>query len=231
VLAMAANGSFANSQTIVVGDAGSIGAVLDLTAKSGTFAFGSGQTLKGGGTIKLASNTVLDVRGTFSPGNSPGLFTYDGGTTLLSGTTIMEIWGTNRATLASHGSDPYYDAVNIINGGVLNLNNSVLTLDFNQSFADFSTFALFTPSGSSSLLGTFGSINVTGSAYTGLTWTSGTGGVWTSSATTGGQTLSLYSETGTLVIVPEPAALALAGVGILFSGWAIRRRIRPVSRP
>jgi hypothetical protein len=138
----------------------------------------------------------------------------------------MEMWGTSRATLASHGTDPYYDAVDIINSGVLNFNNSVLTLDFNQAFANNATFSLFTPSGSSSLLGAFGSINVTGSAYTGLTWTSGTGGVWTSSATTGGQTLSLYSATGTLVIVPEPAGLAIVGVGILFSGWAIRRRAR-----
>ena len=226
VLAMAANGSFANSQAIVVGDAGSIGAVLDLTAKSGTFAFGNGQTLMGGGTIKLASNTVLDVRGTFSPGNSPGLFTYDGGTTLLSGTTIMEIWGTNRATLASHGSDPYYDAVDIINSGVLNFNNSVLTLDFNQAFANNATFSLFATSGASSLLGTFGSINVTGSAYTGLTWTSGSSGVWTSSATTGGQTLSFDSASGVLVIVPEPAGLAIAGIGIVLVSWAIRGRTR-----
>ncbi|MCE9631554.1 MAG: autotransporter-associated beta strand repeat-containing protein [Planctomycetia bacterium] len=225
VLAMAANGSFANSQTIVVGDAGSSGAVLDLTAKSGTFAFGSDQTLKGGGTITLASNTVLNVQGTFSPGNSPGLFTYDGGTTLLSGTSIMEIFGTTRATQASHDSG-FYDAVNIINGSILNFNDSALTLDFNQSFADFSTFALFMPSGSSSLLGTFGSVNVIGSAYTGLNWTSGTSGVWMSSATTGGQTLEFNPTTGVLVIVPEPGSLALAAAGLGALGGVIWKRRR-----
>jgi hypothetical protein len=50
----------------------------------------------GKGTAVLGENTNLTVAGLFSPGNSPGLFTYDGGSTTLSGTTLMEIWGTSR---------------------------------------------------------------------------------------------------------------------------------------
>ena len=229
VLKLGAAGSFANSSTIVVGDASSTGAILDLTAKSGTFTIGGGQTLKGGGAVQLASNGVLDVQGTFSPGNSPGLFTYDGGTTLLSGTTIMEIFGANRATAASHGTDPYYDAVNVINGGTLTF-GGLLTLDITGSYDDNTAFELFTASGAgSSLTGNFSSIVFApSSVYSGLTFTSGSTNpkLWTSTATSGGQTFTFDAAVGTLVIVPEQSAIPLAGVGAALAGWSLYRRRR-----
>jgi autotransporter-associated beta strand protein len=222
-LAIGPTGSFADSAAIIVGNAGSTGAVLDLTAKSGAIVFGPGQTLGGGGTVRLASSGTLNVLGTFAPGNSPGLFTYDDGTTLLSGTTVIEIMGTNRAFLSSHGVDPYYDAVNVINGGLLDFANGTLHLTFGQEFAANTSFELFDALGEGSLAGNFGTVTVFGSFYTGLEW-SESNGVWKSSSTGSGQSLEFSSVTGQLIIVPEPTTWLLAGCGIIATLCAAQRR-------
>jgi fibronectin-binding autotransporter adhesin len=224
-LALTSLGSFANSSAIIVGDVGSSAAVLDLTAKAGAFSIGAGQLLGGGGTVRLASSGTLNVLGTFSPGNSPGLFTYDGGTTVLSGTTLMEILGTSRATSPSHGTG-FYDAVDVVNNGILQFGGN-LTLDFASLFGDNTTFDLFTPATGSSLAGNFTGVTVVGGFYTGLDWNL-TGSTWKSSNTAGGQSLEFSSVTGQLVIVvPEPGTWALAGLGItIAAGAAVRRRRR-----
>jgi hypothetical protein len=220
-LALGAGGSFANSSSIIVGGSGSSGAVLDLTAKTGSFDISAGQTLGGGGTVQLASSGTLNVLGLLSPGNSPGLLTFDAGTTLLSGTTLMEVWGTSRATDPSHGTG-FYDAINVVDSGVLTF-GGMLQLAFSQAFADDSTFNLFSTLNGGSLAGNFTGVSVTGSFYDGLTW-SQSGTKWTSTATAGGQTLEFNATSGQLVLVPEPGAIVLAGVGIAAAAWALRRR-------
>jgi len=224
-LALTSLGSFANSSSIIVGDAGSSAAVLDLTAKAGGFSIGADQLLGGGGTVRLASSGTLNVLGTFSPGNSPGLFTYDGGTTVLSGTTLMEILGTSRATSPSHGAG-FYDAVDVVNNGILQFGGN-LTLEFSSLFGDNTAFDLFTPATGSSLAGNFTGVTVVGGFYTGLDWNL-TGSTWKSSNTAGGQSLEFSSVTGQLVIVvPEPGTWALAGLGMaIAAGAAVRRRRR-----
>jgi autotransporter-associated beta strand protein len=226
VLALGANGSFANSTEIKIGDAGSSGAVLDLTAKATAFALGSGQTLSGGGKVLVAPGQQFLVQGTFSPGNSPGLFTFDAGNTVLSGTTVMEIFGTSRATAPSHGSG-FYDAVNIVDNGTLQFGGD-LTFQFSSLFDNDTTFSLFTPATGSALTGNFTGVSVGGSFYTGLTWNQA-GSVWKSSNTTAGQSLEFNATSGQLVIVPEPGTLALAGFGVVAAGLAAARRRRRTS--
>ena len=212
-------GSIASSQTIVVGDTGSSGAVLDLSEKT-SFAIGASQMLTGIGTVRLGNGDTLTIDGTLSPGNSPGVITLDsqggGGTVNLAGTTLMEIWGTTR------GANPGYDAVDVTNSTMLNF-GGILQLDLNQQFADDTTFDLFSTLGGSTLAQNFTGVTVTGAFYTGLTW-SQAGAVWKSSNTTGGQSLEFSSATGQFVIVPEPAALALLSAGVALLGVRLVRR-------
>ena len=223
-LKLGSGGSFANSPRIIVGDAaGSPGATLDLSDKN-LFAIGSAQTLMGKGRVALGQNTALTINGLFSPGNSPGLFTYDGGSTTLSGTTLMEIWGTARA------ADPGYDAVDVINSGLLTL-GGILELDFDQNFADSTSFTLFDTLTSGSLAGGFASIAITGvnNDYVGLSFTQD-GNVWTTGFNGNNQGLRLTQTasevTLDVIVVPEPGTAVFAGIGIAIAGWLLRNRRR-----
>jgi len=221
-LALGAGGSLANSPVITVGDAGASGAVLDISAKTGAFTFAGSQTVGGIGTLKVGAGNTAAFAGIFAPGNSAGIFTLDGGTTLLSGTTQIEILGAARGT--------GYDAVDLINSAALNYGNGLLALDFGSTLAAVQSYQLF-GDGSPSLLGSFSSLTIAGSNYAGLTFT-GSNGVWTSQGTSpANQTLTFTEATGTLVIVPEPGALAWAGIGVALAAWAARRRRKPNCEP
>jgi fibronectin-binding autotransporter adhesin len=214
-LVLGSAGSFANSSTISVGGVGSSGAVLDLTVATGTFEFGSGQTVGGIGTIRIDGADAARFAGVLAPGNSPGILTFDGGTALLSGTTQIEIVSASRGT--------GYDAIDLINGAALDYDSGVLALDFGSWLADQQSYQLF-GSGSSSLGGGFSSVTIAGANYAGLTFTA-SNGVWTSQGTSpANQTLTFTESTGVLVIVPEPATAALAAIGIAAVAYACRSR-------
>jgi autotransporter-associated beta strand protein len=173
----------------------------------------SGGFLGGSGTV-LGSVAVL-AGGTFSPGNSPGLFTA--GTMALSGVTLMEI-----DALGVRGID--YDAVTATNsltyGGTMEIDFAFLAAVPNST-----SFNLF-DFGSQSGFFTGITTKNDGSFYGGLSF-SGSGDVWTASK--GAQTLSFTHSTGELVIVPEPAGWAIAGIGVIAAVFGAARRGRKQS--
>jgi fibronectin-binding autotransporter adhesin len=103
ILKLDSAGTIANSPTIVVGDTGSTGAILDLTAKS-AFSVVSGQKVTGIGDINIGSaNTITIASGaTLAPSvqASGSKLDVDGKLDFVSG-SIFE-WDLN----ATNGSDP-----------------------------------------------------------------------------------------------------------------------------
>lgn len=119
-LALGASGTLSGSPTIVVGDAGSSGAILDLTAKS-SFNILSGQTLKGIGTVKITGKTLTVNSGAhWAPGNSVGTNNVTGNLA-LAGTSDFEL-GTPGTSHSSFGtSDRTQVTGSLTLGGTLNL--------------------------------------------------------------------------------------------------------------
>jgi len=119
-LALGSAGSFSASPTITVGDAGSSGAVLNLTAKSGTFAFTSSQTVGGIGTLSIGSGKTVSVAGIWAPGNSIGSNTVTGNLS-LSGTSQFELGTPGTSTSAPGTSDFTSVSGTLTLGGALTL--------------------------------------------------------------------------------------------------------------
>lgn len=169
----------------------------------------AGGTLGGSGTI---GGAVTIAGGLLSPGTSPGQLSLASLLLQPSSTVLMEITGTTAVT--------QYDRISLTGGLTY---DGTLQLDLSGTFADNTTFNLF--SGFTSASGNLAGISSVGSFYNGLSFTR-TDNLWKSTAATNGQTLEFNQTTGNLVIVPEPAAIALAGVGIAAAALARRRRGR-----
>lgn len=165
----------------------------------------TGGLLKGTGTI---SGPVTINGGTIAPGHSPGLLTFTGDLTILSGGISIEIGGLTRGT--------QYSA---INAGSINLSGE-LTI----SFADLGGGVFVPEAGNKFNILEATSIN---GSFTSFTLASlGTGLAWTQGVVTlksGTQAFELG-----IVAVPVPEAdvyaMMLAGLGMI--GFAASRRRR-----
>jgi fibronectin-binding autotransporter adhesin len=169
--------------------------------------------LQGTGTI----GGSIDVQGTLSPGNSPGVLTL--GSVVLGGssTSLIEIDGLTRGL--------QHDGVNITGTSNSLTYGGLLSLNFGSLSPDNTTYDIFNFTGG--YLGNYTTVTSTG-AYVG-TWTN-LGGSGTFQLVSGGQTLTFSPSTGDIVVVPEPAAVALAGMGLALAGWAAARRRRRTPR-
>jgi autotransporter-associated beta strand protein len=160
-LALGSAGSFANSPMITVGNAGSSGAVLDLTAKSSGFTFGSGQTVGGIGTINIGAGRTVTSAGIWAPGNSIGSNAVTGNLT-LSGTSQFELGTPGTSTSAPGLADFTAVSGTLTLGGALNLINNA-GADGNGSVAG-GVYRLFTYGNAVS--GSYASVTTNPSATT-----------------------------------------------------------------
>jgi autotransporter-associated beta strand protein len=173
----------------------------------------SGGTLGGSGTVFNA----VSVDGLLSPGNSPGILSVNTLTLSSSATTLIEI-----VAEGVRGND--FDGIDVLTNDGLAY-GGLLSFAFGASaLGDATSFGIFSFGGTPS--GDFASVTSTG--YYDGPWSNVGGGQWQS--VKGPQTLTFSQSTGELVIVPEPGALALAGLGAGLAGlhcWARRRRFVP----
>ncbi|MCE9630796.1 MAG: DUF1559 domain-containing protein [Planctomycetia bacterium] len=226
-LALSGSGGL-TSPWIAVGDAG----LLDATALAEGLRLGSGQTLAGTGTV--AGLVVVGSGATVAPGNSPGMlevgmmeFAGGGnfnwqisdiaggagtGYDLLSGTGGLSITATaesrfsiNLWSLSGIGPD--------INGLLAGFDPAV---NYAFKFADFA-------GGITGFDSQKFAVNTAGTNGTGgfQNTLNGSFSVALGTSVEGGNADQLYVV---YVVVPEPAALVLASLGLAAAGWATRRR-------
>ncbi|HSI07821.1 MAG TPA: autotransporter-associated beta strand repeat-containing protein [Rariglobus sp.] len=213
-LALGASGTFANSPVINLGTSGSQG-TLDLTAKS-SFAFGTGQTLSGYGTVNIGAGKTVTINGNLAVGNSPGVITVTGDTALGgTATTTMElagsggVAGTDSDKLAVSGALTFGGTLNIVSFGGYDL-------------AQAGTYDLF---GFGSQSGNFSLVSVSGQALTNNTT------YWSATNLGGsGFDYTFTLSTGDLVVaataVPEPTTYAALVGSLALAGavWRSRKR-------
>ncbi|MEQ1852183.1 MAG: autotransporter-associated beta strand repeat-containing protein [Chthoniobacteraceae bacterium] len=221
ILKLDTTGSIASSPNIVVGDAGSSGARLDVTTVNGGFVVVINQTLKGIGTID-GNTTIL---GTHAPGNSPGLQTVNGNLIYGTGSMVNLELGANLSTDTAGIRGVHFDAVDVT--GALTIGTGVTSnLIFNGvgSAVDFAD--AFWTSDRSWLVYDAATLS-SGSIFDTITATvDSLGGTMTPGAFSWNQTgndVYLKFTAGGPAPVPEPTGVA---IGLLCVGVAASRRRR-----
>jgi fibronectin-binding autotransporter adhesin len=203
-LKLDADASIASSTSVVVGSTGSSGATLDLTAKAAAFAFGSGQTVGGIGSVLMPTNGV-SLAGFLAPGDGGiGTLTFTNARTLDLEPAIDA--GSNRF-LFDLGAGDVSDLVSLSTG----------TLNIGSGKLQFSDFAFSLSPLSQGTYRLFSASTISGTLTSDTAARKGT--------ITGAYTGELVQGAGyiDLVVVPEPGAVALVGIGLGFGVVCLRR--------
>ena len=210
-LKLEGNGSIGSSPTIVIGDVGSSGAALDVTAKTGGFTVGAGQTLMGIGTISGNAS----IAGTHAAGNSVGLQSFSGSLSYLDGSIFRWELGSNTTS----GRGTAFDAVNIV--GDLGIENDAifeinLGNPFNPADPFWGTSRSWNVFEVSGLRGSFLNFRVVDPTAPGS---------FVDYASYGDFSYGYTGDSGVLTwsAVPEPSSVALVG-GLISLGLTKRRR-------
>jgi fibronectin-binding autotransporter adhesin len=175
---------------------------------TGTVSVAAAAWLQGTGTIA----GPVSVSGNLSPGNSPGILTVGSLSLLGSSTTGIEINDIVRGAS--------YDGINITGTSSPLAYGGVLSIAFGNAsaFTNGQTFDIF--SFTSLFSGSFSSVASTG-FYAG-TWSNIGSGTY--QLASGGQTLTFSPSTGDIIVVPEPATIAILGSAVGLLGLTIARR-------
>lgn len=204
ILTVSGNNTYSGATTVSAG-----GLKVNGSIGSGGLSVAAAAWLMGTGTI----NGPVTVSGTLSPGSGPGVITLGSLTLTDTSTTVIDI-----ASAGTRGSA--YDGVSILDPSGLTYGGTVSFAFGGSAIANDTTFDIFDFTGSSA--GSLAAIESTG-FYAG-TWTPlGSG---TFQLVSGTQTLTFSQATGEVIVVPEPAAIAVAAVGLGTIGLALLRRRR-----
>jgi autotransporter-associated beta strand protein len=220
------NNTYSGATTVSTG-----GKLLMDGVVSGSSTTTSSGYLGGSGTF---GGAVSILSGTLAPGGtstSGGIIT-DTIDTLTVGSLSLSAPATTVMTVTGSTAGLYDQIVgssSVNYGGTL-----ALTMNTQASYADFTTFNLF--SGFTSTSGSLGfiTLNAVGTDFAGLTFTQdGSTGDWYTgwiAAGSDGQQLKFSQSTGTLTVVPEPSTIVFAGIGMAMFGWSTWTRRRAKTR-
>jgi autotransporter-associated beta strand protein len=200
-LALSGSGAFASSPTVTVGAAAGAGAVLDVSGVTGGFNF-SPQL---GGAFALASGQTLKGFGLVS-----GKTVVSTGSTVAPGTSIgtlsfnnsLLVDGTYMADTAATGTQ-LADLIAETGGNVTIDPSAALVLSATNQYDNATTMTILSVTGGGTLSGAFGAVTGLPADYS----------------------VQYTSTSVSLVPVPEPGTLALAGLAAT-AGLAAWRRKR-----
>jgi len=236
-------GLVATSPGFVVNNAGTLTIDAGNVTGSGTVTFtglGTTNLLTNASTVGIsldAANVNTRV-GTTSVGpvsastSGPSLLSL-GGTGIGRLSVIGNYVGSSSLTTAFNISGTALSAFDRINGNSsVSFNSQSLSLDFAglQDLGDITkrgtSFALFTKGASGSFIGNLGGITSSGTGvYASLgPWLLENGSYRSQPFGVDSNYFYFNQETGNLVVVPEPSAVVIAGVGVALAGWRMARR-------